>query len=106
VSEPDTCSYDRRVNPSIVIVAPGHADTLTGEFGRYARDYDVRTTPSVTQAEDVARSIVDAGGQVALFVSESRLPGGDVVDAFTRWPPPSPRPRSRRCGSSPRATMR
>ena len=85
MSEPDTCSYDRRVNPSIVIVAPGHADTLTDEFGRYARDYDVRTTTSVTQAEDVARSI---------------------VDAFTRWPPPSPRPRSRRCGSSPRATMR
>ena len=50
MSEPDTCSYDRRVNPSIVIVAPGHA-----------------------------------GGQVAMFVSESRLPDGDVVEAFARW---------------------
>ena len=50
MSEPDTCSYDRRVNPSIVIVAPGHAD-----------------------------------GQVAMFVSKSRLPDGDVVDAFARW---------------------
>jgi thioredoxin reductase (NADPH) len=69
VSEPDTCSYVRRVNPSIVIVAPGHADTLTGEFGRYARDYDVRTTTSVGEAEEVARSIVGTGD-----VSESRLP--------------------------------
>ncbi len=50
MSEPDTCSYVRRVNPSIVIVAPGHAD-----------------------------------GQVAMFVSKSRLPDGDVVDAFARW---------------------
>ena len=50
MSEPDTCSYDRRVNPSIVIVAPGHA-----------------------------------GGQVVMFVSESRLPDGDVVEAFARW---------------------
>jgi hypothetical protein len=50
VSEPDTCSCDRRVNPSIVVVAPGHAD-----------------------------------GQVAMFVSKSRLPDGDVVDAFARW---------------------
>ena len=85
MSEPDTCSYVRRVNPSIVIVAPGHADTLTGEFGRYARDYDVRTTTSVGEAEEVARSIVGTGGQVAMFVSESRLPDGDVVEAFARW---------------------
>ena len=49
MSEPDTCSYVRRVNPSIAIVAPGHAD-----------------------------------GQVAMFVSESRLPDGDVVEAFAR----------------------
>ena len=85
MSEPDTCSYVRRVNPSIAIVAPGHADTLTGEFGRYARDYDVRTTTSVGEAEEVARSIVGTGGQVAMFVSESRLPDGDVVEAFARW---------------------
>ena len=166
MSEPDTCSCDRRVNPSIVIVAPGHADTLTDEFGRYARDYDVRTTTSVGEAEEVARSIVGTGGQVAMFVSESRLPDGDVVEAFARWrtvvptarrlvtvhwshfledssalrpglaagkydaslllprgvrdeefhtavcellsdwDPPSRHPRSRPCGSSPRAAMR
>mgnify|MGYP003511249526 CR=1 FL=1 len=63
MSEPDTCSCDRRVNPSIAIVAPGHADTLTDEFGRYARDYDVRTTTSVGEAEEVARSIVGTGDE-------------------------------------------
>ena len=39
-------SYDRAMNPAIVLVAPEHAVDLTDEFGRYVRDYDVLTTTS------------------------------------------------------------
>src|SRR5687768_9652392 len=73
------------MNPSIVLVAPEHAEGLTDEFGRYVRDYDIRTTTSVAEAEDVARRVVADGGQVAMFVAESQLPDGHVLEAFARW---------------------
>jgi len=73
------------MNPAIVLVAPEHADGLTDEFGRYARDYDVLTTTSVEEAEEVARGVVAEGGQVVMFVSESQLPGYHVLEAFARW---------------------
>ena len=73
------------MNPAIVLVAPEHADFLTDEFGRYARDYDVLTTTSVEEAEEVARRVVADGGQVAMFVSESQLPGYHVLEAFALW---------------------
>ena len=75
------------MNPAIVIVAPEHAAELLDEFGRYARDYDLRTadvgrrTPRTVAA---AVRVVD-GGQVALFVAESRLPDGAVLEAIARW---------------------
>jgi thioredoxin reductase (NADPH) len=73
------------MNPAIVLVAPEHAVHLTDEFGRYARDYDVITTTSVDEANDAALRVVDEGGQVAMFVSESQLPGYHVLEAFARW---------------------
>ena len=73
------------MNPAIVLVAPEHAAGLTDEFGRYRRDYDIRTTTSVAEAEDVARRVVADGGQVAMFVAESQLPDGHVLEAFARW---------------------
>ena len=78
-------SYDRAMNPAIVIVAPEHAAELTDEFGRYVRDYDLHTTTSVAEAETVARDVVAGGGQVAMFVAESQLPDGHVLEAFARW---------------------
>jgi thioredoxin reductase (NADPH) len=78
-------SYDAAMNPAIVLVAPEHAADLTDEFGRYARDYDVLATTSVEEAEAVAHRVVDSGGQVAMFVSESQLPGFHVLEAFARW---------------------
>ncbi len=71
--------------PAIVLVAPEHAPELSDEFGRYRRDYDIRTTGSLAEAEECARAITAAGGQVAMFVSESRLPDGHVLEAFGRW---------------------
>jgi thioredoxin reductase (NADPH) len=73
------------MNPAIVLVAPEHAAGLTDEFGRYARDYEIRTTTSVGEAEQVARELVGQGGQVAMFVAESQLPDGHVLEAFARW---------------------
>ena len=73
------------MNPAIVLVAPEHAAELTDEFGRYVRDYDIRTTSSVAEAEEVARQVVVGGGRVAMFVSESQLPDGHVLEAFARW---------------------
>ena len=73
------------MNPAIVLVAPEHAAFLTDEFGRYARDYDVLTTTTVEEAEQVARRVVADGGQVAMFVSESQLPGYHVLEAFALW---------------------
>ncbi|MGL4177834.1 MAG: FAD-dependent oxidoreductase [Dermatophilaceae bacterium] len=71
--------------PIILIVAPGHADALTDEFGRYRRDYDIRTTRSAAEAEACAREVVASGGMVALIVSESRLPDGSTYEALARW---------------------
>ena len=73
------------MNPAILLVAPGHAADLTDEFGRYVRDYDIRATASVAEAEDVAGSVLAAGGQVALIVAESQLPDAHVLEAFARW---------------------
>src|SRR3954452_18164364 len=73
------------MNPAIVLVAPEHADGLTEEFGRYTRDYDVLTTTSVEEAEEGARAVVAEGGQVVMFVAESQLPDGHVLEAFARW---------------------
>ena len=73
------------MNPAIVLVAPEYGAVLVDEFGRYARDYDVHLTASVAEAEARAREVVDDGGQVALFVAESQLPDGHVLEAFGRW---------------------
>ncbi len=71
--------------PCLVLVSPTDPAFLLDEFGRYRRDYDLRTATSAAEAEEVARAVLDAGGQVALFVTESLLPDSGVVEAFRRW---------------------
>ncbi|GAA2149069.1 thioredoxin reductase (NADPH) [Humibacillus xanthopallidus] len=71
--------------PALILVSETRAPELLDEFGRYARDYDLRTATSVAEAEQVAASIREAGGQVAMFVSESQLPDASVLEAFARW---------------------
>ncbi|HET9020248.1 MAG TPA: FAD-dependent oxidoreductase [Ornithinibacter sp.] len=73
------------MNPAIVLVAPEHVDTLADEFNRYVRDYDIHRAGSIAEAEAVARDVAEGGGQVAMFVSESQLPDGHVLEAFARW---------------------
>lgn len=74
-------------DPAIILVSEHHADTLLEEFrSRYARDYDLHTAGSCTEAESIATEIRDRGDHVALFVTDSRLPDVDSVHmAFHRW---------------------
>ena len=71
--------------PALILVSETRCPELLDEFGRYARDYDLRTATSVADAEQVAAAIREAGGQVALFVAESQLPDASVLEAFARW---------------------
>ena len=74
-------------DPAIILVSPQYAGVLLDEFrSRYERDYDLRTAGSCAEAESIAREICDRGDQVALFVTDSRLPDVDsVFEAFHRW---------------------
>ncbi|HEY3013634.1 MAG TPA: FAD-dependent oxidoreductase [Nocardioides sp.] len=71
--------------PAIILVSEDHADFLLDEFGRYQRDYELRAVRSAAEAETTAREIVEAGGQVCLFVTESVLPDEHVLRAIARW---------------------
>lgn len=71
--------------PTILLVSETRCGFLLDEFGRYARDYDLRTAASVAEAERIAKEVSGAGGQVALFVTESTLPDASVLEAFGRW---------------------
>jgi thioredoxin reductase (NADPH) len=74
-------------DPAIILVSEHHAATLLEEFqSRYGRDYDLRGTGSCAEAEAAAQAVIDEGGQVAMFVTDSRLPDCDsVFEAFHRW---------------------
>jgi thioredoxin reductase (NADPH) len=62
-------------DPAIILVSEHHVDTLLEVFyRRYGYDYDLRSARTCTDAEKVAQEIIDGGHQVALFVSDSRLP--------------------------------
>jgi thioredoxin reductase (NADPH) len=54
-------------------------------FWRYSREYDLRTATSSTEAAALARRVVAAGGQVAMFATDGVLPDEDVRDACLRW---------------------
>ncbi|MEL4356649.1 MULTISPECIES: FAD-dependent oxidoreductase [unclassified Luteococcus] len=71
--------------PYILLVSPEHADFLADEFGRYARDYALRTARDCEDACQLIRSIEREQGRVALLVSDSRLPDAEVSDAFEQW---------------------
>jgi thioredoxin reductase (NADPH) len=67
--------------PVILLVSEEHADFLLDEFGRYARDYDVRTAHSAAESGHVVKSL-PSGQQLALVVTESVLPDMDVLETF------------------------
>jgi thioredoxin reductase (NADPH) len=67
--------------PVILLVSEEHAEYLLDEFGRYLRDYDVRTAHSAAESGQVVKSL-PAGQQLALVVTESVLPDADVLETF------------------------
>jgi thioredoxin reductase (NADPH) len=71
--------------PALILVSAERAAELADEFGRYRRDYDIHTATTAAEAEAVAARVKQDGGQVALFVAESRLPDAHVLEAFARW---------------------
>ncbi len=68
-----------RKPPAIVIVSHDNAAFLVDEFGRYARDYDIRPATSASVASDVSMEIEATGGQVAMYVADSSLFPSDAV---------------------------
>ena len=70
--------------PAILLVSEDNSELLLDEFGRYARDYDVRAARSAAEAKQVAQALGREGRQLALCVAESVLPDDDVLAMFQR----------------------
>jgi thioredoxin reductase (NADPH) len=70
--------------PAILLVSEDNSELLLDEFGRYARDYDVRAARSAAEAREVVQALHREGRQLALAVSESVLPDDDVLAMFQR----------------------
>ncbi|MCW2786012.1 MAG: thioredoxin reductase [Marmoricola sp.] len=71
--------------PLIILCMPEHGDAMADEFGRYARDYDIRTTGSTSETSALLHAARTDGTPVALLVTESQLPDGHVFAAFGEW---------------------
>jgi len=69
------------VQPAILLVSDAHAALLLDEFGRYARDYDLRVARSASEASDVSTEIEATGGQVAMYVADSSLFPDSAADS-------------------------
>jgi thioredoxin reductase (NADPH) len=71
--------------PLIVLCAPEHAEVMADEFGRYARDYEIRTTTSAEETSDLLSRARAEGQPIALLVTESRLPDSATYPALASW---------------------
>jgi thioredoxin reductase (NADPH) len=69
----------------ILLCGPENADLLADEFGRYSRDYEIRTTMTAAETADVLTQARADGVPVALLVTESRLPDSEVHQALHVW---------------------
>lgn len=72
-------------NPAIVLVSDKYADVLEEHFWRYQREYDLRKARSAQEALEISEDIRASGGQVALYVADSRLSDAYVLKAFYNW---------------------
>jgi thioredoxin reductase (NADPH) len=70
--------------PAILLVSEENSELLLDEFGRYARDYDVRAARSAAEAATEVKALHRDGRQLALAVSESVLPDDHVLALFQR----------------------
>jgi thioredoxin reductase (NADPH) len=65
--------------PAIVLIGAEHPDELRDSFARYEQEYDVRLAQSCKEALVATHDVLDAGGTVAMYVSESVVPDADTV---------------------------
>jgi thioredoxin reductase (NADPH) len=72
-------------DPVIMLVSEKHADFLLDEFGRYARDYDLRVAHSAAETIERVLEVKAEGGTVALFVQDGDLPDAHPLEAFHHW---------------------
>lgn len=68
--------------PAIVCLSAEHADVLRAQFGRYAAEYDVHVEHTAADAKACYKDILDAGGTIALFVLDTRLPDATWYEAI------------------------
>jgi thioredoxin reductase (NADPH) len=57
--------------PAIVVLGAEHTETLAFQFGRYAREYDLRTAGSAEEAQQLLHGLLEARTPIALIVLES-----------------------------------
>lgn len=72
-------------DPVIMLVSAEHADFLLDEFGRYARDYDLRVARSSADALAESERVRAEGSTVALYVQDGDLPDAHPLEAFGAW---------------------
>ena len=85
-ASPQAPAPSRTANPVIVLVSGDNLETLADVFWRYAREYDLRPAASCREACEVTEAALAEGRQVAMFVTDSRLPDEDnVLAAFGQW---------------------
>jgi len=61
------------MNPIILLITDANAELLSGEFGRYSRDYDIRLARSASEATTVAEQIANTDLPLALMVADTAL---------------------------------
>lgn len=66
--------------PVILLVTDTHRDTVTAEFGRYARDYRLVEARSAAHAVAEARAAITDGSRIALVAIEYGLPDAAATD--------------------------
>ena len=83
--------------PTIVLVSETRGDELREHFGRYEREYDLRTATSCAEAEEVADRVRTEGG-TAWRRTSSAMDASEASSLFpcSAIPPPRVR-RSPRC---------
>ncbi len=70
--------------PGILLLSEENSEFLLDEFGRYARDYDVRAARSAAEGGAIVKELTHDQRQLALVVSESVLPDDDVLHTFQK----------------------
>lgn len=69
----------------IAICAPTDVDLLAREFGRYARDYEIRTYSTAAAMTTGLREVIAEGRRVPLLVAETTIIDAEVYPAIASW---------------------